>query len=100
MDDLTARDDVVAIVVDGLGQQLRQRESAPVRPRRKVEDCQLQQAIVIGRLPIVKLEDARVGNEHPVGGEIEADGAMVRDDETLIPLMLPLGGGLLLALRT
>jgi predicted O-methyltransferase YrrM len=27
-------------------------------------------------------------------------GAMVRDDETLIPLMLPLGGGLLLALRT
>jgi predicted O-methyltransferase YrrM len=27
-------------------------------------------------------------------------GAMVRDDETLVPLMLPLGGGLLLALRT
>jgi predicted O-methyltransferase YrrM len=27
-------------------------------------------------------------------------GAMVRDDETLIPLMLPLGEGLLLALRT
>jgi predicted O-methyltransferase YrrM len=27
-------------------------------------------------------------------------GAMVRDDETLMPLMLPLGGGLLLALRT
>lgn len=27
-------------------------------------------------------------------------GAMVRDDETLIPLMLPLGDGLLLALRT
>jgi predicted O-methyltransferase YrrM len=27
-------------------------------------------------------------------------GAMVRDDETLIPLMLPLGNGLLLALRT
>lgn len=27
-------------------------------------------------------------------------GAMVRDDETLIPLMLPLGAGLLLALRT
>jgi predicted O-methyltransferase YrrM len=27
-------------------------------------------------------------------------GAMVRDDETLMPLMLPLGDGLLLALRT
>lgn len=27
-------------------------------------------------------------------------GAMVRDDETLLPLMLPLGDGLLLALRT
>jgi predicted O-methyltransferase YrrM len=27
-------------------------------------------------------------------------GAMVRDDETLIPLMLPLGDGLLLALRS
>ena len=27
-------------------------------------------------------------------------GAMVRDDETLIPLMLPLGAGLLLALRS
>lgn len=27
-------------------------------------------------------------------------GAMVRDDETLVPLMLPLGDGLLLALRT
>jgi predicted O-methyltransferase YrrM len=26
-------------------------------------------------------------------------GAMVRDDETLLPLMLPLGDGLLLALR-
>jgi predicted O-methyltransferase YrrM len=34
------------------------------------------------------------------GTALREVGAMVRDDETLIPLMLPLGEGLLLALRT
>jgi predicted O-methyltransferase YrrM len=36
----------------------------------------------------------------PASSALREVGAMVRDDETLIPLMLPLGDGLLLALRT
>jgi predicted O-methyltransferase YrrM len=36
----------------------------------------------------------------PSSAALREVGAMVCDDETLIPLMLPLGGGLLLALRT
>jgi predicted O-methyltransferase YrrM len=36
----------------------------------------------------------------PASGALGELGAMVRDDETLLPLMLPLGDGLLLALRT
>ncbi len=40
--------------------------------------------------------DNALGN----GTALREVGAMVRDDETLIPLMLPLGEGLLLALRT
>ncbi|MCW2783410.1 MAG: putative O-methyltransferase [Marmoricola sp.] len=36
----------------------------------------------------------------PLCTALRGIGAMVRDDETLIPLMLPLGDGLLLALRT
>jgi predicted O-methyltransferase YrrM len=36
----------------------------------------------------------------PASAALREVGAMVRDDKTLIPLMLPLGDGLLLALRT
>lgn len=36
----------------------------------------------------------------PSAAALRTVGAMIRDDETLIPLLLPLDGGLLLALRT
>ena len=39
------------------------------------------------------------GYRDPSSAALREVGAMVRDDETLIPLMLPLGDGLLLALR-
>jgi predicted O-methyltransferase YrrM len=39
-------------------------------------------------------------NRDPSTVALREVGAMVRDDDTLIPLMLPLGDGLLLALRT
>lgn len=49
------------------------------------------------------LRSGRVANpayRDPSCTTLREIGAMVRDDETLIPLMLPLGDGLLLALRT
>ncbi|PZS38316.1 MAG: methyltransferase [Pseudonocardiales bacterium] len=47
--------------------------------------------------------DGRVADpahRDPSSTALREIGAMVRDDDTLIPLMLPLGDGLLLALRT
>ncbi|MFN2479142.1 MAG: O-methyltransferase [Pseudonocardiaceae bacterium] len=49
------------------------------------------------------LRSARVTDRvyrDPSSTALREIGAMVRNDETLIPLMLPIGGGLLLALRT
>jgi predicted O-methyltransferase YrrM len=43
---------------------------------------------------------ADLAHRDPSSTALRALGAMVRKDETLIPLMLPLGDGLLLALRT
>ena len=42
---------------------------------------------------------ADLAHRDPSSAAVREIGAMVRDDETLIPLMLPLGDGLLLALR-
>ena len=40
------------------------------------------------------------GHRDPSSAALRAVGVMVREDETLVPLMLPVDDGLLLALRT
>ena len=41
-----------------------------------------------------------IGRGGRTAAALRTVGAMIRDDDTLIPLLLPLDGGLLLALRT
>ncbi len=43
---------------------------------------------------------AELAHRDPSSAALRTLGAMIRDDDTLTPLMLPLGDGLLLALRT
>jgi predicted O-methyltransferase YrrM len=49
---------------------------------------------------VIAFDGAGPAANEPAAAALRLLGAMVRDDETLIPLLLPLGEGLLLALRT
>src|SRR5581483_491589 len=71
--------------------ELRQRQAAPVDPRRMVEDRHLDEAVVLRLLLVAELDVALLARHlhHPVGRDVEPHVAAVGDEDLVAGLAAP-----------